>query len=184
MLLSLHVKNLALIEEEEVNFTDGLNILTGETGAGKSIIIGSINLALGARADRGVIRTGAEYALIELTFSVDHERQLEKLRELEPVPSDGGVAKLYRLPGAQGNVGLISPVSAHFCAECNRIRITADGKIKPCLHSSDEISIKGQDYDAMLETIRSAILSKPRWHGELSYSARSHANRNMNQIGG
>ena len=52
MLLSLHVKNLALIEEEEVTFTDGLNILTGETGAGKSIIIGSINLALGARADK------------------------------------------------------------------------------------------------------------------------------------
>ena len=60
MLLSLHVKNLALIEEEEVNFTDGLNILTGETGAGKSIIIGSINMALGARADRSVIRTGAD----------------------------------------------------------------------------------------------------------------------------
>ena len=108
----------------------------------------------------------------------------DALPELVPLPADGSVAKLYRLPDAQGDVGLISPVSAHFCAECNRIRITADGKIKPCLHSSDEISIKGQDYDAMLETIRSAILSKPRWHGELSYSARSHANRNMNQIGG
>ena len=108
----------------------------------------------------------------------------DALPELVSLPADGSVAKLYRLPGAQGHVGLISPVSAHFCAECNRIRITADGKIKPCLHSSDEISIKGQDYDAMLETIRSAILSKPRWHGELSYSARSHANRNMNQIGG
>ena len=60
MLLSLHVKNLALIEEEEVTFTDGLNILTGETGAGKSIIIGSINMALGARADRNVIRTGTD----------------------------------------------------------------------------------------------------------------------------
>ncbi len=108
----------------------------------------------------------------------------DALPELVPLPADGSVAKLYRLPDAQGDVGLISPVSAHFCAECNRIRITADGKIKPCLHSSDEISIKGQDFDAMLETIRSAILSKPRWHGELSYSARSHANRNMNQIGG
>ena len=108
----------------------------------------------------------------------------ETLPELEPLPADGGVAKLYRLPGAQGNIGLISPVSAHFCADCNRIRITADGKIKPCLHSSDEISIKGLDYDGMLETIRSAILSKPKWHGELSYSERSHANRNMNQIGG
>ena len=108
----------------------------------------------------------------------------EKLPELEPLPADGSVARLYRLSDAQGNIGLISPVSAHFCADCNRIRITADGKIKPCLHSSDEISIKGLDYDGMRETIRSAILSKPKWHGELSYSERSQAKRNMNQIGG
>ena len=108
----------------------------------------------------------------------------DRLPELVPVPDDGGVARLYRLPDAQGNIGLISPVSAHFCAACNRIRITADGKIKPCLHSSDEISIKGMDYDGMLETLRTAILSKPQWHGELSYLERSHAARNMNQIGG
>ena len=108
----------------------------------------------------------------------------EKLPELAPVPKDGGVAKLFRLPGAQGNIGLISPVSAHFCAECNRIRITADGKIKPCLHSSDEISIKGMGLEEMEQTLRRAILEKPQWHGELSYSERSHANRNMNQIGG
>ena len=108
----------------------------------------------------------------------------ERLPELSPVPADGGVAKLYRLPGAQGNVGLISPVSAHFCTECNRIRLTADGKLKPCLHSSDEISLKGLDFDGMLETMRSAILAKPHWHGELSYRERSRANRNMNQIGG
>ena len=108
----------------------------------------------------------------------------DRLPELCPVPADGGVAKLYRLPGALGNVGLISPVSAHFCADCNRIRITADGKVKPCLHSSDEISLKGLDENAMLEALRSAILSKPKWHGELSYTERSHAARNMNQIGG
>ena len=108
----------------------------------------------------------------------------DRLPELCSVPADGGVAKLYRLPGAPGNVGLISPVSAHFCAECNRIRLTADGKIKPCLHSSDEISLKGLDYEGMLEALRSAILSKPKWHGELSYTERSHAARNMNQIGG
>ena len=108
----------------------------------------------------------------------------DRLPALSPVPADGGVAKLFRLPDAKGNIGLISPVSAHFCADCNRIRITADGKIKPCLHSSDEISIKGQNYDDMLETIRSAILSKPQWHGDLSYFERSHAARNMNQIGG
>ena len=108
----------------------------------------------------------------------------DRLPDLSPIPADGGVAKLYRLPSARGNVGLISPVSAHFCADCNRIRLTADGKLKPCLHSSDEISLKGLDYDGMVETLRSAILSKPKWHGELSYTERSHAARNMNQIGG
>ena len=108
----------------------------------------------------------------------------ERLPELEAMNPDGGVARLYRLPGAKGNIGLISPVSSHFCAECNRIRITADGKVKPCLHSSDEISLKGLDEDGMRETLRQAILSKPRWHGELSYRERSRAGRNMNQIGG
>ncbi len=115
---------------------------------------------------------------------IPYTRVTDALPELEPVAADGSVAKLYRLPGAQGNIGLISPVSAHFCAECNRIRITADGKIKPCLHSRDEISIKGLDYDGMLETVRSAIFAKPKWHGELSYTERSHSARNMNQIGG
>ena len=108
----------------------------------------------------------------------------ERLPGLEAMKPDGGVARLYRLPGALGNIGLISPVSAHFCTACNRIRITADGKVKPCLHSSDEISIKGQDEEGMRETLRQAILAKPRWHGELSYSERSRAGRNMNQIGG
>lgn len=58
MLVSLHVKNLALIEETEVEFGEGLNILTGETGAGKSILIGSVNLALGARFDKDMLRQG------------------------------------------------------------------------------------------------------------------------------
>lgn len=89
MLESLHVKNLALIDEQEVNFSPGMNILTGETGAGKSIIIGSINLALGAKAGKDYIRTGAEYALVELVFSLN-QRQCEMLRELElPLEEDG-----------------------------------------------------------------------------------------------
>ena len=68
MLSNLHVKNLALIEESDINLTPGLNILSGETGAGKSILIGSINLALGAKADKDMIRHGADYALVELVF--------------------------------------------------------------------------------------------------------------------
>lgn len=109
---------------------------------------------------------------------------LEKLPELVPVEPDGGVAKLYRLPGAIGNVGLISPVSAHFCGECNRIRLTADGKVKPCLHSSDELSLKGLDYEGMKNILQRAILCKPQWHGELDAVNRSRAGRDMNRIGG
>ena len=109
---------------------------------------------------------------------------LNKLPELEPVTSDGGVARLYRLPGAQGNIGLISPVSAHFCAECNRLRLTADGKIRPCLHKCDEYPIKGLDYEGMRAQFIAAIEGKPKWHGELSYTARSGAGRSMNRIGG
>jgi len=73
MLVSLHVKNLALIDETEVFFGEGLNILSGETGAGKSIIIGSVNLALGAKADKDMIRNGADYALVELIFQIDED---------------------------------------------------------------------------------------------------------------
>lgn len=109
---------------------------------------------------------------------------MDKLPEAVPAPQNGGVARLYRLPGAQGNIGLISPVSAHFCGSCNRIRLTADGRIKPCLHSADEYSLKGLDYDGMVKMLEAAILAKPKWHGELNAANRSQAGRNMNQIGG
>lgn len=84
MLHSLHVKNLALIEETEVEFGKGLNILTGETGAGKSVLIGSINLALGGKFDKEMLRTGAESALVELVFSCEEDLQLSaKLEEMD-----------------------------------------------------------------------------------------------------
>ncbi len=111
-------------------------------------------------------------------------RALEALPEAQPVPKDGGVAKLYRLPGAKGNIGLISPVSAHFCGDCNRIRLTADGKVKPCLHSNAEYPLKGLDFDGMKAQLEAAILGKPQWHGDLDAAHKSGAGRNMNQIGG
>lgn len=95
MLSSLHVKNIALIEEEEINFGPGLNILTGETGAGKSIIIGSINAALGAKNFKDFVRQGADYALVELVFSIDQRHQEEKMRELD-IPVDDGQVIITR----------------------------------------------------------------------------------------
>lgn len=112
------------------------------------------------------------------------ETVLAALPELEPHPADGGVARLFRLPGAQGDVGLISPVSDHFCAACTRLRLTADGRIKPCLHSCQEYSVKGMGFAEMREQFRRAILAKPACHGALSSGEISGAGRDMNQIGG
>ena len=91
MLLNLHVKNFALIDEIDVDFSEGLNILTGETGAGKSIILGSLCIALGAKADKDCIRTGAEYALVEITFSADNDEVKKKLEENDISPEDGEI---------------------------------------------------------------------------------------------
>ncbi|MBQ5668942.1 MAG: GTP 3',8-cyclase MoaA [Peptococcaceae bacterium] len=109
---------------------------------------------------------------------------LEVLPELQIVNASDGVAELYRLPNALGNVGLIRPISAHFCGTCNRIRVTADGKLKPCLHASTEYALKGLSFDDMKTVMAEAIYHKPQWHGELDTIHRSRAGRNMNEIGG
>ena len=96
MLLELHLKNLALIEKADVEFGEGLNILTGETGAGKSIIIGSVTMALGGKAPKGSIRPGADYAYIELVFSVTGEEKRKALRELDVEPTEDGLVIISR----------------------------------------------------------------------------------------
>ena len=89
MITNLHVKNLALIDEADVSFRPGLNILTGETGAGKSILLGSINLALGQKMTSDMIRSGADHALVELVFEIENEQVLQKLREMDIDAEDG-----------------------------------------------------------------------------------------------
>ena len=89
MLTNLHVKNLALIDEAEVEFGPGLNILTGETGAGKSILIGSINAALGKKISREMIRTGETSALVELVFETENPHVLELLKEMDLEAEEG-----------------------------------------------------------------------------------------------
>ncbi len=116
-------------------------------------------------------------------------RVLESVPGLEPLGADGedmvdGVAVMYALPGAKGRVGLIRPISCDFCEGCNKIRLTADGMLKPCLHSDAEISVKGKTRSEMEEIIRNAILSKPQMRDTLDAENPSHAGRNMNSIGG
>lgn len=95
MLLELHVKNLALIERADVEFENGLNIMTGETGAGKSIIIGSVSLALGQKVPKDIIRKGAEYAYVELVFSVE-ESSRRRLDASEISPDENGLIIISR----------------------------------------------------------------------------------------
>ena len=108
---------------------------------------------------------------------------LERLPGLVPVDS-GGVAERFRLPGAAGTVGLIRPLSRRFCARCDRVRLTADGRLKPCLHSKEEIPLRGLHGEALRRKLAEAVLRKPEGHGGLSASVRSETARNMNQIGG
>lgn len=100
MLLNLHIKNLALIEELEIDFSEGLNIMTGETGAGKSIIIGSIELALGGKIDREFLRKDTEESLAELIFSVS-ESQAEEIEALGISAEDGEVILSRRISGSR-----------------------------------------------------------------------------------
>lgn len=107
---------------------------------------------------------------------------LDRVPELEPAGTDG-VSQLYRIPGAAGTVGLIEPMSHAFCAECSRIRITADGKLKPCLHADTEIALRGLHGESLLDAIRQGIARKPERHA-LTRGGESHAGRCMNEIGG
>lgn len=93
-----------------------------------------------------------------------------------------GVARIYRLPEHKGTVGLISPLSHSFCDRCNKIRVTADGKLKPCLHSDAEVKLKGLRGEELLAAMREGINLKPAHHDLGEHRSRTH--RNMNEIGG
>ena len=96
MLLNLHVKNIALIDEADVSLGDGLNILTGETGAGKSILIDAVNLALGVKTARGLLRDDETPASVELLFHVSGREKKQALRELGVVPEEDGSVLVTR----------------------------------------------------------------------------------------
>lgn len=112
---------------------------------------------------------------------VSNKIVLEKVPELE---FDGvsGVAKIYKIKGQKGRIGLISPISCSFCEDCNRIRLTSDGKLKPCLHSKDEINLKGLSGEELEEVFKRGIFEKPEKHH--LEDGKSESTRDMNKIGG
>ncbi len=113
---------------------------------------------------------------------LENSAVLEAVPELEPCGTSG-VARLFSLPKARGRVGLISPLSSHFCPECNRIRITPDGRLKPCLHSAQEIELRGFHGAELDAKLREGICAKPMRH-HLSPASPSESLRGMSRIGG
>ena len=119
---------------------------------------------------------------VDLTREHPWQAVLDRCPELEAVSHDG-VAACYRLPDAKGTVGLIAPMSHAFCAECSRIRITADGKLKPCLHSDAEITLRGLSGEELEQAIRRGILMKPERH-HMDETGVTETHRGMFAIGG
>ena len=107
---------------------------------------------------------------------------LSRCPELVPA-APAGVARRWRLPGGKGLVGLIEPMSHRFCGSCDRVRVTADGRLKPCLHSAQEIPLRGLHGEALRQAIRDGIAAKPERH-YMAEEGRSRTARDMNEIGG
>lgn len=96
MLLNVHIKNIALIDDANVNFTDNLNILTGETGAGKSIIMGALRIGMGDKLPKGIVREAGKEGFCQLLFLVDDEAVLEQIRQLGVEPTEDGEILITR----------------------------------------------------------------------------------------
>jgi len=116
MIQSLEITNIALIEHLVVKFHPGMQILAGETGAGKSIVVDSVNLALGGRADRNLIRSGAEKASVEAVFDVPGQADIQQILQREGVEYDGRTVTVWREISAGGRnicrvCGMLLPVS-------------------------------------------------------------------------
>ena len=124
-----------------------------------------------------------EAAGLQNSSYLNAEAILRKVPHLERVGNDG-VSEIYRLPGAHGSVGLIRPLSHSFCSSCSRIRLTADGMLKPCLHSDLEIPLAGLHGKDLLEAVRNGILQKPARHYISHDGISSTRSRLMNEIGG
>ena len=190
MLVSLHVKNLALIEEAEVEFGPGLNILSGETGAGKSIIIGSINLALGEKVPKEMLRENAEYALVELVFKVENQEQQKLLEEMDIFPEDGEIIMSRKITSSR-SVGKIN--SETVSAACMKavaallIDIHGQHEHQSLLHKKKHLEILDayakdelkdrkeilkhcyQEYQKVLEEKKEAVTDDAQRERELSF---------------
>jgi GTP 3',8-cyclase len=132
---------------------------------------------------------GESSASIGLVPVDEMKKRIEPMGRLEPaqVEAGNGPAKYFRLPGAPGTIGFITPVTEHFCYQCNRLRLTADGKLRPCLLSEEEIDLRdalrsGAAIDELKSLIEKAIACKPESHHLVAGSR--HKGRPFSQVGG
>lgn len=184
MLQSVHVKNLALIDEIEVDFKEGLNILTGETGAGKSIILGSVNLALGGRYTKDIIRKGADFGFVELTFSVENERIQKELEELDVFPEDGMVVLSRRLMDGR-SVSRINGETVTMArlkeAAALLIDIHGQNEHQSLLYKKNHLEITdsfaGEEIKKRKESVREAYRDYRKYKKELQGSGMDEAQR-------
>lgn len=127
----------------------------------------------------------------EMVSSQEIMERIQVLGKLEPYSGDtgNGPARYYQFPGAKGTIGFITPMTEHFCEGCNRLRITADGQLRPCLLADDEINLKealskGADSDEIKQLIQRAVIIKREGHNLTGGLAPEVASRPMCQIGG
>ena len=133
--------------------------------------------------------SGGDSFAPKLVSAEEIRKRIEPLGALEPWRTDvgNGPAKYFRLPGANGTIGFITPVTEHFCYQCNRLRLTADGKLRPCLLNESEIDLReplrsGASADELKSLIEKAIAGKPQGH-HLADGTR-HQGRPFSQVGG
>lgn len=190
MLVSLHVKNLALIEEAEVEFGPGLNILSGETGAGKSIIIGSINLALGEKVPKEMLRENTEYALVELIFKVENQEQQRLLEEMDIFPENGEIIMSRKITSSR-SIGKINSESVS--ASCMKavaallidihgqhehqsllqkkkhLEILDEYAKEELKEKKEQLKLRYQEYQKILEEKKEAVTDDAQRERELSF---------------
>ena len=116
MIQSLSIRNIALIEQLTITFHSGLQVLSGETGAGKSIVVDAVNLILGGRADRSMIRSGCEKVSVEAVFDISESSSVNELLRREEIDSDGNMLSVYREISSSGKnicriCGIIMPIN-------------------------------------------------------------------------
>ena len=169
MLLNLHVKNIALITDVDMNFEKGFNVLSGETGAGKSLIIDSVNFALGNRVPKDIIRENEEYALCELTFLVEDEELKERIEELGVSPEDDLVILSRKIMNKRGIARINGEtVSAGTLKEISSLLIDIHGQ-----HEHQSLLYKSKHLEILDEFLKAELGAYPKELNEAfaSYTA-------------